>query len=199
MDQTDTLTPPVTAVKHAWRSPRPAGVRRDFRRRRLAQGHSAILFAFGPFSVSPVMGLPLSRNFSLGPQDFSSFRRLPVTLSPPIPRRCGPSLQQVCDHPCCLRQLLNGSTTGPQILTMLARRSLPLQPGNLLISPRLTLSIGFNMSISLRAATQAWRLLALSAAGLPSSSEGHPMDHDSNSAGHINTQARPQVPTPFIK
>ena len=40
------------------------------------------------------------------------------------------------------------------------------------------------MSITLHAATQARRLLALTAAGLPSRSESHPMDHDSNSSGY---------------
>src|SRR5437588_3831310 len=69
-------------------------------------------------------------------------------------------------------------------LTRLAQRSLTLQPGNLLIRPALTLSVGFSMSITLHAATQARRLLALTAAGLPSRSESHPMDHDSNSSGH---------------
>jgi hypothetical protein len=53
-------------------------------------------------------------------------------------------------------------------LTRLAQRSLTLQPGHLLISPKLTLSVGFRTSITLRAATQARRLLALTAAGLPS-------------------------------
>jgi hypothetical protein len=43
-----------------------------------------------------------------------------------------------------------------------------LQPGNSLISPKLTLSVGFSISIALNAATQARRLLALTAAGLPS-------------------------------
>jgi hypothetical protein len=51
-------------------------------------------------------------------------------------------------------------------LTRLAQRSLALQPGNSLISLALTLSVGFNMSITLHAATQARRLLALTAAGL---------------------------------
>src|SRR5947199_9381390 len=69
-------------------------------------------------------------------------------------------------------------------LTRLAQRSLTLQPGHLLISLALTLSVGFSMSITLHAATQARRLLALTAAGLPSRSESHPMDHDSNSSGH---------------
>jgi hypothetical protein len=63
---------------------------------------------------------------------------------------------------------LNGSTTGLLILTRLAQRSLTLQPGNSLISPKLTLSVGFSTSITLRAATQARRLLTLTAAGLPS-------------------------------
>jgi hypothetical protein len=54
------------------------------------------------------------------------------------------------------------------IFTRLAQRSLTLQPGNSLISPKLTLSVGFSISIALNAATQARRLLALTAAGLPS-------------------------------
>jgi hypothetical protein len=53
-------------------------------------------------------------------------------------------------------------------LTRLAQRSLTLQPGHLLISLALTLSVGFSMSITLYAATQARRLLAFTAAGLPS-------------------------------
>src|SRR5438128_2938802 len=70
--------------------------------------------------------------------------------------------------------------------TRLAQRSLTLQPGHSLISPRLTLSVGFSISIALHAATQARRLLALTASGLPSPSldESHPMDHDSDSSGH---------------
>src|SRR5882724_8578007 len=52
------------------------------------------------------------------------------------------------------------------ILTRLAQRSLTLQPGNSLISPKLTLSVGFSISIALHAATQARRLLAFTAAGL---------------------------------
>jgi hypothetical protein len=40
------------------------------------------------------------------------------------------------------------------------------------------------MSIALHAATQARRLLAFTAAGLPSLPESHPMDHDSSSSGH---------------
>ena len=70
-------------------------------------------------------------------------------------------------------------------LTRLAQRSLALQPGNLLISPKLTSSVGSSISIALHAATQARRLLALTAKGLPSlSCECHPMDHDSSSSGH---------------
>ena len=72
------------------------------------------------------------------------------------------------------------------ILTRLAQRSLTLQPGNSLISPKLTLSVGFSISITLHAATQARRLLAFTAAGLPSPNESHPMDHDSDSSGHTN-------------
>jgi len=46
-----------------------------------------------------------------------------------------------------------------------------LQPGHLLISLALTLSVGFSMSITLHAATQAWRFLALTAAGFLSQRE----------------------------
>ncbi len=67
------------------------------------------------------------------------------------------------------------------VLTRLTQRSFALQPGHLLISPKLTLSVGSSISITLHAATQARRLLAFTAAGLPSSNESHPMDHDSNS------------------
>ena len=62
---------------------------------------------------------------------------------------------------------ITGSTTGILTFTRLALRSLTLQPGHLLISLPLTLSIGFSMSITLPAATQARRLLALTAGGLP--------------------------------
>jgi hypothetical protein len=68
-------------------------------------------------------------------------------------------------------------------MTRLAQRSLTLQPGNLLISLPLTLSVGFNIPIALHVTTQARRLLAVTAAGLLSS-ESHPMDHDSISSGH---------------
>src|SRR3970040_1908974 len=50
--------------------------------------------------------------------------------------------------------------------TRLAQRSLTLQPGHSLISPKLTLSVGSSTSITLHAATQARRPLALTAAGL---------------------------------
>ena len=63
---------------------------------------------------------------------------------------------------------ITGSTTGIVTFTRLALRSLALQPGNSLISLALTLSVGFSVSIALHAATQARRLLALTAAGLPS-------------------------------
>ena len=78
------------------------------------------------------------------------------------------------------------------ILTRLAQRSLTLQPGNSLISPKLTLSVGFSISITLHAATQARRLLAFTAAGLPSPTESHPMDHDSDSSGHTNSDLTPK-------
>jgi len=68
--------------------------------------------------------------------------------------------------------------------TRLAQRLLTLQPGNSLISLKLPLPVGSSISITLHAATQARRPLTLSAVGLPSSNESHPMDHDSNSSGH---------------
>jgi hypothetical protein len=57
-----------------------------------------------------------------------------------------------------------------------------LQPGHSLISPKLTLSVGFSISITLHTAIQARRLLALTAKGLPQY-ESHTMDHDSDSSG----------------
>ncbi len=50
------------------------------------------------------------------------------------------------------------------------------------------------MSITLHAATQARRLLALTAAGLPSPTESHPMDHDSISSGHTIRKSEPTTP-----
>jgi hypothetical protein len=52
------------------------------------------------------------------------------------------------------------------MLPMVEQRSLTLRPGTSLISPKLTLSVGFSTSIALRAVTQARQLLALTAAGL---------------------------------
>ena len=104
-----------------------------------------------------------------GIQDFSSFCRVPVTVSPPLPRRCElPFSQLEVTHAVFADfRAARPSETNPS-LTRLAQRSLTLQPGNLLASPRLTLSVGFSMSIALHAATRARRLLALTAAGLPS-------------------------------
>ena len=65
--------------------------------------------------------------------------------------------------------------------TRVATRSLAHQP-------KLTLSVGFSMLITLHAATQARRLLAFTAVGLPSHSESHPMDHDSISSGHTKSK-----------
>jgi len=45
------------------------------------------------------------------------------------------------------------------------------------------------MSIALHAATQARRLVALTAVGLPSLNESHPMDHDSDSSGHTDNSS----------
>ena len=74
-------------------------------------------------------------------------------------------------------------------LTRLAQRSLALQPDNSLSTPRLTLSVGSSISITLHAATQARRLWFLPPWDFLPSNEGHPMDHDSDSSGH--TDPRP--------
>jgi hypothetical protein len=77
-----------------------------------------------------------------------------------------------------------------------------LQPGHSLISPKLTLSVGSSISITLHAATQARRPLALTAAGLLSTTESHPMDHDSDSSGHANKlkpDARPKRSTALLR
>jgi hypothetical protein len=77
------------------------------------------------------------------------------------------------------------------IFTRLAQRSLTLQPGNSLISPKLTLSAGFNMSIALHAATQAIRLRRSGTSLSTHINESHPTDHDSNSSGHTNKRFDP--------
>ena len=59
-------------------------------------------------------------------------------------------------------------------MTRLAQRSLTLQPGNSLASQKLALSVGFNMSIALHAATRARRLLALPPRDFPHQSETSP-------------------------
>ena len=138
-----------------------------------------LLRSYGPLR-RPAAFQPLSRLHSYrayllprisprGIQDFSSFCRVPVIVSPPIPRRC--------ELP-PLASLRYSILSSPRIewldhrslaLTRPAQRSLTLQPGHLLISPKLTLSVGSSISIALHAATQARRLLALTAAGLLSS------------------------------
>jgi hypothetical protein len=77
-----------------------------------------------------------------------------------------PSAQVLLDH--SPARTITGSTTGNLTFRRLALRSLALQPGNSLIGLALTLSVGFSMSIAIYAAIQARRLLALTAAGLPS-------------------------------
>ena len=59
------------------------------------------------------------------------------------------------------------------------------------INPKLTLSVGSSTSVTLHSAIQTRRPLALSASGLPSSNESHPMDHDSNSFGHTKSKSVP--------
>ena len=71
-----------------------------------------------------------------------------------------------------------------------AQRSLTLQQGNSLISLALTLSVGFSISTTLHAATQANRLRQQR--DFPHLTESHPMDHDSNSSGHTLAQVRPE-------
>ncbi len=69
-------------------------------------------------------------------------------------------------------------------VTRLAQRSLTLQPSNSLTFPKQALSVGFRISISLHAATQARRVWLLPPRDFPHNSESHPMDHDSYSSGH---------------
>ena len=55
------------------------------------------------------------------------------------------------------------------------------------------------MSISLHAATQARRLLAVTASGLPSTTlEIHPMDHDSDSSGHTRYKTLTPLPLSLL-
>ena len=146
--------------------------------------------AFDPFPVSAVIGPTCSRRFLSG-----AYRTSPVSVVSLSP--CRRHYPAGVDYPfsqseiahAVFADIMSGSTTGILALTRLAQRSLTLQPGHSLISPKLTLSVGSSISITLHAATQARRLLALTAAGLPSSNESHPMDHDSNSSGHANNQS----------
>jgi hypothetical protein len=63
---------------------------------------------------------------------------------------------------------------------------LSLQPGNLLISLALILSVEFSISIALHAATQAGDPWLLPLWDFSHHDESHPMDHDSNSSGHTS-------------
>jgi hypothetical protein len=148
----------------------------------LLRGHSAILFAFDPFPVSSVMEPILLQEFPPGPN-----RTSPVSIVSLLPCRR--------QYPAGVFYLLSHSEIAHSVftvvdrldhrslvLTRLAQRSLTLQPSNSLISPKLTLSVGFSISITLHAATQAIRLRR-SGTSL-SNNESHPMDHDSNSSGH---------------
>src|SRR5262249_41921403 len=75
-----------------------------------------------------------------------------------------------------------------------------LQPGNSLISPKLTLSVGFSMSIALHAATKlggSW-LLPRWYFSHRLINESHSTDHDSDSSGHANTHARHRLSFPLV-
>src|SRR5882724_6379090 len=84
------------------------------------------------------------------------------------------------------------------ILTRLAQRSLTLQPGNSLISPKLTLSVGFSISIALHAATQARRLLAFTAAGLLSPLTSMRVTLWITTAFHLDTPTKDLTPRPLL-
>ena len=130
--------------------------------------HSAILLPSSPFRVSSYRADPAPQISPTGIQDFSSFCRVLVAVSPPIPRRCGLSPLASVRYSILSSPYIEWLDPRILALTRLAQRSLTLQPGNSLISPKLTLSVGSSISITLHAATQARRLLALTAAGLPS-------------------------------
>ena len=132
-------------------------------------GHSAILLPFGPFPVSTVIGPTFFREFLLG-----AYRTSPVSVVSLLPcRRHYPagvnylfSQSEIAHAVFADIEAARPPETNPS-LTRLAQRSLALQPGNSLASLKLTLSVGFSMSIALHAATHARRLLAFTAAGLP--------------------------------
>ena len=130
-------------------------------------GHSAILLSSAPFPCVGYRAELLQRFLS------GTYRTSPVSVVSLSPCRR--------HYPAGVCYLLSQSAIAhfvftcieaarPPIsntsLTRLAQRSLTLQPGNSLASPGLTLSVGFNMSIALHAATRARRLLAVTAAGL---------------------------------
>ena len=129
-------------------------------------GHSAILFAFALFPVSSVIEPILLQEFLPGAN-----RTSPVSIVSLLPcRRQSPAgvfyLLSHSEIAHSVFTVVDRLDHRSLVLTRLAQRSLTLQPGNSLISPKLTLSIGFSISIALHAATQARRLLASTAAGL---------------------------------
>jgi len=79
-------------------------------------------------------------------------------------------------------------------MTRPAQRSLTLQPGNLLASLRLTLSVGFNMSMALHAATVLDGSRLLPPRDFSHLDESHPMDHDSDSSGHATYASLTRLP-----
>ena len=137
-----------------------------------------------PLSCPPVIGPIFSKDFSVGHTGLLQFPSRPcyrvAANTPPV---CFISSASV-RYPILSSPHFDWFDHRFLAFTRLAQRLLALQPGNSLISPKLTLSVGFSTSITLHAATQARRLLAFTAAGLPSPRESHPMDHDSVSSGH---------------
>ena len=129
------------------------------------------------------LGLPVLRALSL----CTCCRHYPGAAAGRIPRSSHPAVSAFPGR--------GAGSACTSTFSRLAQRSLALQPDNSLISPKLTLSVGFSISITPHAATQARRFLAFIAVGLLSANnESHPMDHDSNSSGH--TKGKDLTPTP---
>jgi hypothetical protein len=99
---------------------------------------------------------PSPRISPWGKQDFSSFHRLLVPCRRQYPAGVNyPLSQSEIAH--IVFTVVDRLDHRILIFTRLAQRSLTLQPSNSLISPRLTLSAGFNMSITLHAAAPFMR------------------------------------------
>jgi hypothetical protein len=92
-------------------------------------GQSAILLPSALFPCVSYRADLLQRFLYGGIQDFSSFHRVPVTVSPPLPRRCGTTPYASLKYP-MLSSPIFERLDRRRSLTRLAQRSLKLHPGN---------------------------------------------------------------------